>query len=81
MSNGKKTFGIECKYSSSNYKTIIKEEVNSLILFCKKFDCIPLLAFRFPNKKWKIIKLKQEYIKKNINVKKNDILFTVEQII
>lgn len=80
-SNGKKIFGIECKYSSSNYKTIIKEEVNSLILFCKKFDCIPLLAFRFSNKKWKIIKLNHKYVNQNINVKKNNDYFTVEQII
>ena len=80
-SNGKKIYGIECKYSSSDYKTITKEEVNSLILFCKKFNCIPLLAFRFPNKDWKIVKLTHEYIKENVSIKKSDKLLTVEQII
>lgn len=79
-SNGSKILGIECKYSGSDYKTINKEEVNSLFKFCKCFACTACLAFRFPRTEWKFIKL-NDYVSSNINVKKSDELTQFSEII
>jgi Holliday junction resolvase len=79
-SNGEKTFGIECKYSGTKYKTITKEEVNALVKFCKEFGCTALLAYRFPHTEWKF-KIITDYTNENVSVKKSDNLLTINQIV
>ncbi len=78
-SNGSSYYGIECKFSSTGYKTIEKKEVNDLILFCKEFGCIPVLAFRFTNSKWKFIVL-SSYVDSNVSVKKKDNLPSIDEL-
>jgi Holliday junction resolvase len=78
-SNGKKTLGIECKYSSTKYKTIKKEEVNSLLKFCEEFGCTAVLAYRFPRVEWKFKIIKQR-VDANVNVKRTDKLLSINQV-
>lgn len=79
-SNGRKILGFECKYSGTDYKTIVKDEVNSLVDFCKKFNCVPVLAFRFQHTEWKF-KIISDYVSENVSVKKNDDLLVMDEII
>lgn len=79
-SNGIKLLGFECKYSSTDYKTINKDEVNDFYAFCKKFNCTPLLAFRFPNKEWGF-KILNSFVTENVSVKKKDKLLLMHEII
>jgi len=76
--NGK-TFAFECKYSSSDYKSLSAEEVNSFFLFCTKFGCGAYLAFRFPNTPWKFMKITKD-AEKNVSAKKTDELLTIDEI-
>ena len=79
-SNGEIILGIESKYSGSDYKTIVKEEVNALVTFCKQFGCIPVLAFRFPHTEWKFMII-ETMINENVSIKKTTTLMTMDEII
>ncbi len=79
-SNCKNLYGIESKFSSTNYKTIKKKEVNSLYKFCKNFGCRAFLAFRFRRTPWKFMEIKEE-VSDNVSVKKDDDLLTIRGII
>lgn len=79
-SNGVKTLGIECKYSSTNYKTIVKEEVNALLKFCKGFNCTAVLAFRFPRQDWKFMII-TDYVPENVSVKASTELLNINQVV
>lgn len=45
-------FAIECKVTSDNIKYFTKDEINQLIYFAEHFGAEPLVAIKFPKKKW-----------------------------
>jgi holliday junction resolvase len=73
-------FAIECKYSSTNYKTIKLQQVNDLVKFSKMFGAKAILAFRFSHTQWKFMKINQT-VTKNVSIKKTDKLMELKELI
>ncbi|VVB74874.1 Holliday junction resolvase Hjc [Candidatus Tiddalikarchaeum anstoanum] len=78
--NGSKVLAFECKFSSSDYKTINKADVNEFFEFSKRFGAKPFLAFRFPHSEW-FFKLVENNVEDNVSVKKSDKFLLISEII
>jgi Holliday junction resolvase len=78
--NGKLIMAIECKYSSTLYKTVKMEQVNDLVKFSKIFGAKAILAFRFSHSPWKFMEL-NESVTKNVSIKKTDNLIEMKELI
>ena len=78
--NGRLIMAIECKYSSTPYKTVSKEQVNDLVKFSKAFGAKAILAYRFSHMPWKFIELKDAVIE-NVSVKKTDELVSMAELL
>ncbi|MDD5499847.1 MAG: Holliday junction resolvase Hjc, partial [Candidatus Nanoarchaeia archaeon] len=78
--NNRLIMAIECKYSSTKYKTVKKEQVNDLFNFSKCFGAKAILAFRFPHSPWKFMEIK-EAVNENVSIKKTDKLIEMNELI
>lgn len=78
--NGKLIIAIECKYSSTLYKTVKMDQANDLVKFSKMFGARAILAFRFSHTSWKFMELK-EAVTKNVSIKKTDKLIEIKELI
>jgi len=78
--NGRLIMAIECKYSSTPYKTVSMGQANDLVKFSKSFGAKAMLAFRFSHKEWEFMELK-ESVDANVSVKKTDKLMGMKELL
>ncbi|MFA5303252.1 MAG: Holliday junction resolvase Hjc [Candidatus Nanoarchaeia archaeon] len=71
---------IECKYSSTLYKTVNMIQANDLVKFANMFGAKAILAFRFAHTAWKFMELTQA-VTKNVSIKKTDKLMELNELL
>jgi len=57
--NNSRKLAIECKAVKGEYKYLLDEDVNQLIIYSKRFSAEPWIGIRFNNEKWHFLSLEE----------------------
>lgn len=81
--NSYRKLAIECKTTKDNSQYLTKEEVESLLEFCKKFEAEPWIAVKFSRQEWKFFKIEElkqtgkHYVVNTDELKKKGVKFEI----